>query len=143
KTSMEIAVDLAMPLRVVQRVVQIWNEIGEVCKGRKGGRPQILHHNHCKFLVTLLEHSPDLYLDELQLELSIQYGVDVSLPTIYRTLTHLGYSNKKLSKKAAERLQHKRTNFIMQIKDEPYERLVCADESSVNLLTTYRQNGWS
>ncbi|KAJ7177141.1 hypothetical protein C8R46DRAFT_835951, partial [Mycena filopes] len=32
KSSKEIAVDLNMPLRVVQRVMKTWAEIGEVCR---------------------------------------------------------------------------------------------------------------
>ncbi|KAJ3713251.1 hypothetical protein DFJ43DRAFT_961584, partial [Lentinula guzmanii] len=144
KTTAEIAVDLDMPLRVVQRVLYLWKEIGEVCKGRKGrGRAQILNCSQCQMLVALLEHSPDIFLDELQLELSTQYGIEVSLATMTRTLTRLGYSRKKLSKHAAECLQHKVNTFIMQIKDEPFERLVCADEAAVNIHTTYRENGWS
>jgi len=35
KKSTEIAIDLDMPLRVVQRVKKTWNEIGEVCHDRR------------------------------------------------------------------------------------------------------------
>ena len=31
----------------------------------------------------------------------------------------------------------------MEIGGEPADRIVCADESAVNILTTYRRNGWS
>jgi hypothetical protein len=31
----------------------------------------------------------------------------------------------------------------MAIGDEPPDRIVCIDESAVNVLTTYRMNGWS
>ncbi|KAJ3791893.1 Homeodomain-like protein [Lentinula aff. detonsa] len=118
KTSAAIAVDLDMPWRVVQRVLQTWKDIGDICRERQGkGKRQALGRNHCKLLVGLLEHSPDIYLDELQLELSVQHGLNVSLSTIYRNLTCLGYSSKKLSKQAAERLQHKVATFIMQIKE--------------------------
>lgn len=34
KTTTQIAIDLDMPLRVVQSVLQNWREIGEVCKDR-------------------------------------------------------------------------------------------------------------
>ncbi|KAJ3719075.1 hypothetical protein DFJ43DRAFT_980572, partial [Lentinula guzmanii] len=146
KNTAEIAVDLDMPLRVVQRILHLWKEIGEVSRRRKGrGRAQILNCSQCQMLVALLEHSPDILLDELQSELSTQYGIDVSLATMTRTLTRLGYSRKKvrLNVTAAECLQHKVTTFIMQIKDEPFECLVCADEAAVNIHTTYRENGWS
>jgi hypothetical protein len=34
KQSTQIAISLDMPLRVVQRVQQVWDEIGEVCRDR-------------------------------------------------------------------------------------------------------------
>jgi len=43
KTSTEIAISLDMPLRVVQRVRQVWSEIGEVCRDRtRMGRAPIM-----------------------------------------------------------------------------------------------------
>lgn len=35
KSSTQIAIDLDMSLRVVQRVIQTYGEIGEVCRSRK------------------------------------------------------------------------------------------------------------
>lgn len=34
KTTTEISIDLDIPVRVVQRVLKCWREIGEVCKDR-------------------------------------------------------------------------------------------------------------
>jgi hypothetical protein len=31
----------------------------------------------------------------------------------------------------------------MVIGDEPPDQIVCVDESTVNILTTFRMNGWS
>jgi hypothetical protein len=31
----------------------------------------------------------------------------------------------------------------MEIGGEPAERIVCGDEAAVNILTTYRENGWA
>jgi hypothetical protein len=43
KTSTLIAIDLDMPVRVVQRVKKTWSEIGEVCRDRRHkGRIPIL-----------------------------------------------------------------------------------------------------
>jgi hypothetical protein len=47
-------------------------------------------------MVALIEHSPDIFLDEIQEQLLIQHDLDVSLATIYRTLKRLGYSSKKV-----------------------------------------------
>ncbi|THU91611.1 hypothetical protein K435DRAFT_673785 [Dendrothele bispora CBS 962.96] len=93
----EIAIDLDMPLQVVQRVIQTWNLIGEVCRERKGkGQPYILSDQNTKFLIAIISWNPDIYLDEIQLELYTQHGVDVSIVTIHRSLKRLGYSSKKV-----------------------------------------------
>ena len=45
-------------------------------------------------MLALLEHSPDLYLDEIQEQLQVQHNVEVSLATIWRTLKRLGIGLK-------------------------------------------------
>lgn len=113
-------------------------------------------------MLGLLEHSPDIFLDEIQDQLEEQNGVVVSLATICRTLRRLGVTSKKvssslinstsltksfrdskLSKVAQERCKHARRDFTIAIGDEPPERLVTADEAAVNILTSYRENGWA
>ncbi|KAJ6532396.1 hypothetical protein B0H19DRAFT_1005033, partial [Mycena capillaripes] len=149
KDSKEIAHDLNMPLRVVQRVKEMWAEIGEVCRDRRHkGRAPLMSSSNCKFVLALLDHTPDLFLDEIQEALFIQHDIDVSLATICRTLHRLGISSKKartltLSRQAAEQCVHTRRDFLMEIGNEPADRIVCTDESAVNILTTYRRNGWS
>lgn len=114
-----------------------------------------------QFMLAVLDHSPDIYLDEIQAQLSEMHDLNVSLATIYRTLKRLGIGSKKvslpslfwtltilslpyqLSKAAAERSEEARRAFRLEIGAEPPERIVTADESAVNILTTYRQNGWS
>jgi Transposase len=43
-----------------------------------------------------IAETPDIYLDELRLELQEVCGVSVSLSTIWRTLVKSGYSMKKV-----------------------------------------------
>lgn len=49
-----------------------------------------------QFIIALLEHSPDLYLDEIQEQLDEQHGIHVSLSTISRTLKRIGITSKKV-----------------------------------------------
>ncbi|KAJ6522610.1 hypothetical protein B0H19DRAFT_857960, partial [Mycena capillaripes] len=138
----EIAHDLNMPLRVVQRVMQMWTEIGEVSRDRRHkGRAPLMSPSNCQFVLALLDHTPDIFLDEIQEALFIEHDIDVSLATICRTLHRLGISSKRLSHQAAERCEHARRDFLMEIGNEPADRIVCADESAVNILTSYRRNG--
>ena len=48
KSSTEIAINLDMPLRVVQRVLQRWDEIGDVSMGWRGGRKRLLTPEECE-----------------------------------------------------------------------------------------------
>ena len=84
-----------------------------------------------------------MYLDELAEELESMHDISVSVATLSRTLKQLGLSNKKLSCLAHERNQEDRSEFRRRMANDPPERLVFADESAVNVLTTYRMNGWS
>lgn len=118
-SSTEISISLDMPLRCVQRVRRNWREIGEVCMDRTYiGRAPLMSSAAvevsllalpairrkltatmdcaCQFMLALLEHSPDLYLDELQDQLQVQHDIDVSLATIGRTLKRLGIGSKKV-----------------------------------------------
>ncbi|KAJ7301127.1 hypothetical protein DFH08DRAFT_724654 [Mycena albidolilacea] len=145
KNSEDIAIDLNMPLHVVQRVWKAWVEIGEVCRDRrhKGCPCYFASKIQRSLMVALIKHTPDICLEEIQEFLYTQHDVDVSLATISRTLHHLGYGSKKLSKKAAECRAEACQDFVMKISNEPTDHIVCVDESAVNILTSYRQNGWS
>ena len=48
---------------------------------------------HLQFMLALLEHSPDIYLDEIQEQLQEQHNVTVSLASISRTLHRLGLAS--------------------------------------------------
>jgi len=45
---------------------------------------------------TLINHSPDIYLDEIQHDLQEQHKIMVSLSTIWRSLKRLGITSKKV-----------------------------------------------
>lgn len=113
-------------------------------------------------MLALIEHSPDIYLDEIQEKLQELHDIKVSLSSIWRTLKRLGMSTKKvcsilclflpkgflktcfkLSRAATERCEERRQEFCYEIGQYPPEYLVAADEAAVNILTTYRTNGWA
>jgi hypothetical protein len=107
----------------------------------------------------LLERDPDLYLDEVVEQLSVQQGIDVSLVMVWRTFKALGLTRmhlhwlpqssilttliQQLSKPAAERCEDVRQQFSFIIGAETPESLLFLDESAVDLRMTYRQMGWS
>jgi hypothetical protein len=58
-------------------------------------------------------------------------------------LLNIFSSQFQLSRAAAKRCEDKRHDFAFEIGDYPPEYLVAADEAAVNILTTYRANGWA
>src|SRR5438046_1515399 len=54
----EVSISLNMPLRVVQRVLQTWGEIGDVCRDRTGiGRPPLMRGNAIKVCPSFSHHA--------------------------------------------------------------------------------------
>lgn len=47
-------------------------------------------------MLALIDHTPDIYLDEIQEALFTKHDIDVSLATISRTLHRMGISSKKV-----------------------------------------------
>lgn len=54
-------------------------------------------YTHGQYLCERITQAPDLFLDELQKELSETAGIEVSLATVWRTLARLGITYKKVS----------------------------------------------
>ena len=107
------AINLDMNVRVVQRVKQTFEAMGEVCEDRKGiGRLPLLTigaievnkiftmssvtYIQFQHMLGLLEHPPDLYLDEIKEEMWVKHGIDVSLSTVCHTLKRLRITSKKV-----------------------------------------------
>lgn len=44
----------------------------------------------------LVQHTPDIYLEELQEQLELRRGVVISLSTIWKALRRTGYTMKKV-----------------------------------------------
>ena len=49
-----------------------------------------------KFMLALLKHSSNLYLDEIQQQLEVQHDVEVLIAAIWRTLKQLGLGSKSV-----------------------------------------------
>ncbi|KAF8580924.1 hypothetical protein K439DRAFT_1355624 [Ramaria rubella] len=144
KSPTAITIDLNMPLYMVQRVLQTWDEIGAVVKEpKKLGRAHLMGTEQIQVMFTLLEQRPAIYLDGIQDELGWQYDISVSLATICRMLKRLGMTSKQLSKAALEHCVETRTAFQFLMADETPESLVFTDECSVNLKVVDRLMGWS
>ncbi|KIJ22688.1 hypothetical protein M422DRAFT_83984, partial [Sphaerobolus stellatus SS14] len=142
----DIARNLRMSDRSVERVLQLWRTTGEViseASKKKQTRKRIMTEQEQEHLLELVKSRPDLYLDELQKHLQEMFGLYIGISTIWDTLTDLGLTRKRLSKAAAERNEEARSQYRFRIGAESPDRLVFIDESRIDCRATYRLYGWA
>lgn len=109
------------------------------------GRLRILSSTDLSFIKSLLHCNGMLYLDEIQALLLERRGIDVSIPTLSRTMQRMQYSKKRVSARAIERNEAKRAAYLDMISElapDP-EMLMFTDESAKDERTSSRPMGWS
>ncbi|KAK2463341.1 hypothetical protein APHAL10511_004652 [Amanita phalloides] len=106
-------------------------------------QPQCLNSADEEFLLGKIKEIPDAYLDELQEMLMVSCGIHVSRAMVWCTLRKKGYTMKKLTWVAQERLAEKRLEYHARIGQYDAQQLVFVDESSVDCRTTYHGQVWS
>ena len=156
----QVADLLGVDIQTVRRVTKLEAETGSVVREpiSKGPR-QLLNgidcavrcvspqHTHTqwslKYLESLFERTPDLYLHKIQGDLIINRGIDVLLNTISRTLRKRGFTRKKLMIPAKEQNNWLRGEYLARIQQYEPHQLVFVDESSCDRRTSRRAYGWA
>jgi transposase len=112
---------------------------------RATGRPRSLSPIDISFIRALLTQRHCIYVDEIQEELLLRRGVRTSVNTILRTLRRLHFSRKRVSARALERNELRRSAFMNRIADEVPDAnmLMFIDEAAKNQRTSGRNSGWS
>jgi transposase len=97
------------------------------------------------FIQGLLHQKHASYLDEIQEQLLIRRGTNISLMTLSRTLHRLNFTHKSVSGHALERNTQLRAVFMNRIADQVPDpnMLMFGDESSKDARTSVRRQGWS
>jgi len=98
-------------------VLRLYQETGEVAKPKSNlrGCPRKLHINDSTYLLTLVNHHPDWFLDELEGLLRTNRFISIHWTTIQQTLEHAGISIKKIRRIAQERDKDLRADFVRQM----------------------------
>ena len=96
-----------------------------------------------KYLESLLERTPDLYLRELQKDLAVNREVCVGISTISRTLKRRGFTRKKLGITAREQDEQARVEYLARVRKYDPDQLVFVDESSCDRRVGRRGYGWA
>ncbi|KAG1884554.1 hypothetical protein F4604DRAFT_1878638 [Suillus subluteus] len=125
------------------RILKLWRETGDVVRHTFGirGRPRTLHCDDVLYLVHLVQHRPEWFLDELLRLLDTNRFISVHYTTIHRELTRVGISLKKLKRIAKERNEEKRMNFLIRMSQYSPEQLGFLDETSKDERTAGRLRG--
>ncbi|KAJ7487437.1 hypothetical protein B0H11DRAFT_1721189 [Mycena galericulata] len=85
------------------RVLHLWWTIGDVVSNKKNlGCPRLLHTDDVDYLLWLVQHNPDWYLDELLRLLETNRFIFVHYVTIHHELERARMSTKDLSNIALE-----------------------------------------
>ncbi|KNF03100.1 hypothetical protein PSTG_03684 [Puccinia striiformis f. sp. tritici PST-78] len=108
------------------------------------GRPLAFTLEEAEFVLTALDHEPDLYLDEIQSFITAMTGTTHPLATISDELKNrLHLTKKKARTVNPAQCPMKRAGFITQIGPIPSNYLVFIDECGVSLSTHMRDKAWS
>ncbi|KAJ6505673.1 hypothetical protein C8R47DRAFT_967791 [Mycena vitilis] len=130
--------------RTFFRILKLWRTTGDVVRSRRRtGRNRLLHFDDVDYLVRLVQHQPDYFLDELQNLLVHNRFISVHYTTIHRTLERAGLSYKLLKDIAAERSEPSRLDYIREASQYPADYLGFLDETSKNDRTISRRRGRS
>jgi transposase len=103
------------------------------------GRPRKIHAQAEEGILDFLDNNPTAYLNEIEDFLLTEYGIKVSVPTVWRCLNRLKQSHKKTSKTKPERDDILRARYFARIVGVPANRIIVVDESAANKRTVDRR----
>jgi len=116
------------------RILDLWVTTGDIVAHNFGtpGRSRLLHFDDVEYLVWLIRHRPDWFLDELLSLLKTNRFILVHYMTVHRELCRLGVSRKKLKRIAAERNEDAWNDYIGHMAQYDPDELGFIDETSKN-----------
>jgi len=129
--------------RTFFRILNLFNETGEVTKPRSLAlsRPRVFNHEDLNYLLQLVYHQPNWFLDELQELVESNRFISVHFSTIHHELQRAGISLKKLRKITQERDKDLRADFMRKVAQYAPEEMIWIDETSKDEWTLIRRNG--
>jgi transposase len=121
-------------LSIFYHILDLWVTTGDVVAHNFGlpGCPRLLHFEDVNYLLRLIRHQPDWFLDELSDLLKTNHFISVYYVTIHQELCRAGASLKKLKKIATERKEDFRNEYIECMAQYDANELGFIDETSKN-----------
>lgn len=133
KTYLQTAAAFGVGVATVNRVWRTFRTTGSTAApGRKGGRQPIISLTQETALKAMQKKMPDATFDELTVAWNAQQRPKVSRSALVRKVLKLGYTKKKKTEEASEKLtpvnKAKRMAFLRRQRHLPIEKLVFSDE---------------
>ena len=136
-----IAESLDIALGTVHNIWERFQETGEVSASKAPPRERLLDE-HCELLILgILDGELDIYLAELSQHLLEATGVEVSCPTLCRSLKRLGCTRKKVHQIALQRCIELTAQFLAEVSMFAPSMFVWVDESGCNKRTVSANMG--
>ena len=134
--------DLAPNLKTVESIIVLYNLTGVYEPVRRARRRRgTIPKRQVKWLVARLQEDPELYLDEMRVELYREFGRTYALSTICDMLTRNKITRKILSVISSRRSEYERETYRKTIRYYTARQLVYLDETRKNPRTVERRHG--
>lgn len=143
----QIAANLNVDVSTVSRVINRYEETGDVSKKRHPHG----HDHHLKrltptdefLILELVAEKPGIYLRELRAEIFKNTGTQISESTICTFLRKNGFTRRKLSRVAGQRCDFLRSQFMEDLSIFSMDMFVFVDESGSDNRDALRKYGYS
>lgn len=144
-TLSELADLFSVSERTIRRYVQLFYQTGDVepSDGGKHGPQKLLGDHEQLIILRMILSRPGIYLHEVQTSLHEKFGVVISLPTICRTLQHMGCTRQTMHHVAIQRSDELRARFMAEVSVYDPMMLVWLDETGCDRRNTIRKYGYS
>ena len=107
-----------------------------------GPKPLLDKFGQLALLHLIFKH-PGIYLTEMQDKLEAMFGVNISVPTICRTMRRMNCTREAMHHVALQRSDALRAKFMAEISTYDLDMLLWVDESGCDRRNTIRKYGYS
>jgi hypothetical protein len=96
------------------------------------GQPRKIHTQAEEGILDFLNDNPTAYLDEVADFPLCEYGIQASIPTVWRRMKRLKQSHKKTTRVKTAQEDILRARYFARIAGVPANRIIVVDESATN-----------
>ena len=145
-TLKKIASNLCVDASTVMRITKKFDAVGKVSKSTRAASNRFRFVKLSKpiqfTILSLLLHSPSLYLSDIQRDLSFMFNLDVSAAAICQFLKRCNFSRKKMQLVALQRDQCIRNAYIRDVSLYQSNFMVFVDETGCDKRDINRKYGY-